>query len=106
MFDRRSGKWSIAHFLMQIALLIVFTATGATAFFLAGRFNLRTFRLVRGIQGVAKRQGTAWDFYGDFQRMSSFVLRPSNLLDPLDNEEMHAAKGRYGERYSPVGPLC
>jgi hypothetical protein len=80
--------------LMQKAPLIISMAMWAAAVFFVGRFNLRTFWLVRGIQGVAKREGTRWYFYRDFQRRSAFVWRPEDLLEPLDSEKMRAAKQR------------
>jgi hypothetical protein len=80
--------------LMQNAPQIILIATCVAASLFVGRFNLRTFQLVRGIQGVAKREGTAWYFYRDYQRRSTFVWKPENFLEPSDSEEMHAAKQR------------
>jgi hypothetical protein len=79
---------------MPTAPLTVFIVTGLAVCFLFGRFNLRTFAFVRGIQAIAKRQGDTWDFYGNVERMSAFVLRPEKLREPLDSEEMRVAKER------------
>jgi hypothetical protein len=77
---------------MPNAPLIVIIVTGLAVLFLGGRFNLRTFSFVRGIQDIAKRQDTTWEFYGNVERMSAFVLKPEKLRDPLDSDEMRAAK--------------
>lgn len=77
---------------MPNAPLIVFIVTGLAVLFIVGRFNLRTLSFVREIQDTAKRQGTTWEFYGNVERMSAFVLKPEKLLEPLDSDEMRAAK--------------
>ena len=77
---------------MPNAPLIVIIVTGLAVLFLGGRFNLRTFSFVRGIQDVAKRQGNTWEFYGNVERMAAFVLNPEKLLEPLDSDAMRAAK--------------
>jgi Na+-transporting NADH:ubiquinone oxidoreductase subunit NqrB len=76
---------------MPTAPLIVFIVIGLAVCFLFGRFNFRTFSFVRGIQDIARRQGSTWDFYGNVERMSAFVLKPEKLLEPLDSD---AAKQR------------
>ena len=73
---------------------IVFVVTGLVVFFLVGRFNIKTFLCVRAIQEIATRQGSTWDFWGNPERMSAFVLRPEKLRNSLDSEEMSAAKKR------------
>jgi hypothetical protein len=53
-------------------------------------YNVKTFRIVRRIQGVYRLQGVEWFFWMNRDRLIAFVLNPSVLLievPPLAGEE-------------------
>jgi hypothetical protein len=76
------------------------------------RYNLRTASLVIPIQAIAYSEGRNWVFWGDRNKLITFVWRPGDLLEASDSPPLHAAKSRLLQhrhtlwRWLIVGWLC
>jgi hypothetical protein len=77
---------------MEYFSVTIFAATGIIVGWVALRFNLKTYSLVRDIQRVAESEGTTWTFYGDPRRRFLFLFRPEKLLDLSDSVALRASK--------------
>jgi hypothetical protein len=61
-------------------------------FFPTYRFNHKTYVLVRAIQKLVREQGEQWDFYGNQDRLFTFLISPSSLISPDDSPAILVAK--------------
>ena len=61
------------------------------AIYVAISYNVRTYKLQRRIQHLARSQGAEWGMWGDLEKMTAFVVKPDDLVLPAGDSEMLAA---------------
>lgn len=61
------------------------------AVYVAVSYNIRIYKLQKRVHDLAKNRGEEWVLWGNLEKMSAFVVRPTELALPKGNDEVLAA---------------